>query len=216
MEYSSAIPEDPLSSAEEHISLQLHPFFTGPFQLPDDYESASPAYLIKPSRRVEFKKDVRVEIQHYACLESEEDCDDMVFLSASATPELRESGPVYIFQKEEAKGVFKPGYQVGVVELVSLRTPCLIKAGKRKQSSLTNSSKGKDDSLCNGYVHSFIVNFPGNTFYYSARLYRSLSRNFATFCICLYHEVYMKVCTLLLSPSSVYITALFIHSTVTE
>ena len=126
---------------EDPLTLQIYPCFTGPFQLPDDCESASPAYMIKPSRRVEFKKDVRVEIHHYVCLESEEDCDDMVFLSASATPEFRESGPVYVFKEiKEAKGVFQPGYQVGEI---ALRHFCLVKVGKRKRSESPESSETK-------------------------------------------------------------------------
>ena len=126
---------------EDPLTLQIYPCFTGPFQLPDDCESASPAYLIKPSRRVEFKKDVRVEIHHYVCLESEEDCEDMVFLSASATPEFRESGPVYVFKEiKEAKGVFQPGYQVGEI---ALRHFCLVKVGKRKRSESPGSSETK-------------------------------------------------------------------------
>ena len=140
-----SIPEDSLYG-EELVTLLIHPCFTGPFELPDNFESASPAYLIKPSkRRVKFQKDVTVEIHHYAHLESEEDCEDMVFLSASATPEFRESGPVYVFKEiEGAKGVFKPGYQVGET---TLRHFCLIKAGKRKrtlQSSESKKSKGND------------------------------------------------------------------------
>ena len=134
-----SIPEDSLSPMEDPLTLQIYPCFTGPFQLPDDCESASPAYLIKPSRRVEFKKYVRVEIHHYACLESEEDCDDMVFLSASATPEFRESGPVYVF-KEIKKGVFQPGYQVGEI---ALRHFCLVKVAKRKRSESPESSEIK-------------------------------------------------------------------------
>ena len=119
------IPEDALSKTEEPLTLTIHPCFSGPFELPDDCESASPAYLIKHSRRVEFQKDITVEIHHYVCLESEGDCDDMVFLSASSTPEFRESGPVYVFKEiKGAKWVFKPGYQVGKI---ALRHFCIIK-----------------------------------------------------------------------------------------
>ena len=133
-----SIPQDSLSFPEEPLTLQIHPCFSGPFQLPDFYESASPAYLIKPSRRVEFQKDIKVKIHHYACLESEEDCDDMVFLSASTTPEFRESGPVYIFKEiKQAKGVFKPGYLIGEI---TLRYFCLVKVGKRKRPSKSPES----------------------------------------------------------------------------
>ena len=74
---------------------------------------------------MKFQRDVTVKIHHYAHLKSKEDSEDMVFLSASATPEFRESGPVYVFKEiEGAKGVFKPGYQVGEI---TLRHFCSIK-----------------------------------------------------------------------------------------
>ena len=192
-----SIPEDSLSDGEEPVTLLVHPCFTGPFELPDDFESASPAYLIKPSRRVKFQRDVIVDIHHYAHLENEEDCEDMVFLSASTTPEFRESGPVYVFKEiDGAKWVFKPEYQVGEI---TLRHFCLIKAGKRKrtlQSSESKKSKGNDVVIIFILLSSLFF-FVGNTFYYSARLYQSLSHNSAIFCMCLYGEVYTKVCMLL-------------------
>ena len=139
MGISVSIPQDSLTSAEESLALQIYPCFSGPFELPEECESASPAYLIKHSRRVEFQIDVIVKIHHYACLETEEDCDDMVFLSASATPELRETGPVYVFKEiKEAKGVFKPEYQIGEI---ALRHFCLLKVGiKRKRTSRSPES----------------------------------------------------------------------------
>ena len=191
-----SIPQDSLSSAEEPLTLQIHPCFSGPFELPEEYESASPAYLIKHSRRVEFQEDVEVIIHHYACLESEEDCDDMVFLSASATPEFRESGPVYVFKEiKQAKGVFKPGYLIGEI---TLRHFCLVKVGKRKRTSKSPESskikKSKGTSALHYYHVLILQYFTGNSFYYSARLYRSLPQNLAVFCMCLYHQVYTKVC----------------------
>ena len=128
MGISISIPE---GSVSEPLDLVIHPCFTGPFKLPQEYRSASPAFLIHPSRRVDFQKDVTVKIHHHASLHSEEDCEDMVFLSASSTPEYRESCPVYTFKKiRGAKTVFRPGDQVGEI---ALRRFCLVKAGKRKR-----------------------------------------------------------------------------------
>ena len=122
------IPENSLSPEEEPVTLFIHPCFSGPFDLPDDYESASPAYLIRPSRRVKFQKNVAVKIQHYACLESEKDCDNMAFLAASTTPKLRGSRSVYVFQKILEMGMFRPGSQVGEI---TLRHFCIIKTGSK-------------------------------------------------------------------------------------
>ena len=152
-----SIPEDSLSDGEEPVTLLVHPCFTGPFELPDDFESASPAYLIKPSRRVKFKRDVIVKINHYARLESEEDCEDMVFLSASTTPEFRESGPVYVFKEiEGAMGMFNPGYLCGNI---TLRHFCLIKAGKRKRTSHSSESKKSKGNDVVILLHSEFTSF---------------------------------------------------------
>ena len=151
------IPEDSLSDGEEPVTLLVHPCFTGPFELPDDFESASPAYLIKSNRRVKFQRDVTLEIHHYARLESEEDCEDMVFLSASATPEFRESGPVYVFKEiKGAKGVFKPGYQLGEI---TLRHFCLKMAGKRKRTSHSSESKRSKGNDVVILLHSEFTSF---------------------------------------------------------
>ena len=112
------IPKNSLGPTEESVTLSVHPCIGGPFKLPDGYKSASPVYMIKYSRKVEFLNDVTVKIDHYARLESEEDCGDMVFLSASSTPALRESKSMHIFKEIKGpKGVFRPGCQVGEIAL---------------------------------------------------------------------------------------------------
>ena len=158
IELSIPVDSKPIS-LEEPLTLTIRTCFSGPFELPNDYESASPAYLIKPSRRVKLWQDATVEICHYANLESEEDCNEMVFLSASTTPEYRKSHPVYIFKEiKVAKGVFKPGCQVGEIKL---RHFCYLKAAKRKRNSQSNASKrskGKYNVLYNNYLYSHLFN----------------------------------------------------------
>ena len=125
-----SVPESSLVSAKKSVNLSIRPCFSGPFELPDQYESASPAYLIHHDK-MDFQKDITIRMHHYASLQSEEDCEDMAFLSASSTPEYRGSRPVYTFKEiHGAKGVFRPGDQVGKIQL---RHFCLIKIGKRKR-----------------------------------------------------------------------------------
>ena len=126
-----SVPEQALSASVEPLELSVCPCFTGPFKLPEEYESASPAYLIQPSRRVEFQKKVTLRIQHYARLQSEEDCEKMVFLSASSTSECVDgSSPVYTFKEiQSAKGVFRPGDQQGEI---ALRHFCIVKIGTKR------------------------------------------------------------------------------------
>ena len=64
----------------------------------------------------------------------------MVFLSASSTPEYKDSRPLYIFKRiRNAKVVFKPGDQVGEIALMHF---CAIKAGvKRTREDEGDSEK---------------------------------------------------------------------------
>lgn len=140
MGISISVPENSLNSQEEPSGLHIHPCLSGPFELPDDYQSASPAYLVNPSNKTDLQKDITIRIQHYVNLLSQEDCEDMAFLSASSTPEYRESspGPVYTFNKiPGAKGVFRPGDQVGEI---ALRHFGILKAGKRKREEAASHS----------------------------------------------------------------------------
>ena len=140
MGISISVPQNSLSSEEESSEMQIRPCFTGPFELPEDYEPASPAYLVHHNKTC-FQKDITIKMHHYANLECEEDCEDMAFLSASSTPEYRESNPVYTFKETRGtKGVFKPGDQVGEI---SLRHFCLMRAGKRKRKTRKSDSSPK-------------------------------------------------------------------------
>ena len=115
----------------------IRPCFSGPFELPDGYEPASPAYLILHNE-VHLQKDVTMRMNHYANLRSQEDCECMRFLSASSTPEYRDSQPVYAFKEMlGSKGTFKPGDQVGEVLLQHF---CFGITGKRKRNSEESSA----------------------------------------------------------------------------
>ena len=129
-----------ISLEKESSDMSIRPCFTGPFELPENYEPASPSYLIRHDMKV-FQKDVTIRMHHYASLQNEDDCEDMAFLTASSTPEYRESRPVYTFKEiQGAKGIFKPGDQVGVI---SLRHFCFMRAAKRKRQKTPESSSKK-------------------------------------------------------------------------
>ncbi len=148
MGISIHIPEDSLAntSSEDEVDLMIRPCFTGPFQSPQEYESASPVYLIHPSRPVEFQKDVTIRIHHSVNLKSEKECEDMVFLSASSTPKYYYFNYYYKFREiKGAKMSFKPGDRVGEIKL---RHFCDVKIGKKKRkreetSSVSNPKKNK-------------------------------------------------------------------------
>ena len=145
---SISVPEGSLTSAEESLDLHVRACFYGPFRLPKRYRSASPAYLITHSRKADFQRDITIRIHHHACLESEEDCTNMSFLSASSTPEYGESSsPVYTFKKVHgSKTKFTPGEQVGEI---SLRHFSFIKAviwKRKKEESSSGEIEKKQKS----------------------------------------------------------------------
>ena len=153
MGISMLVPEGSISSIDEHIDLHIQPCFSGPFQLPPEYEPASPAYLIHPSRKTNFLKDVTVRIQHYVQLETEQDCEDMAFFSASYKPEYtEEKKPVYIFNKIlcGANTHFRKGEQVSEI---ALRHFCLLQNGKRKRSN-SEPSRSRKKHKGTAIVHS--------------------------------------------------------------
>ena len=148
MGISLTVPQGSVSSSCKHVDLHIRPCFSGPFQLPPGYESASPVYLISPSRKIDFLKYITVRIHHNACLWSEEDCEDMAFFSASFEPQYTEDKqPAYTFKKMNGTNIrFKKGEQVGEI---SLRHFSGVKIGKRKRSSENVQVK-----KCKGEIYS--------------------------------------------------------------
>ena len=123
---SLSIPEDALLSTDPPLEIKILPCFSGSWEVPENLELVSPAYIVEPSREVVFKKEVFVKIWHHANLETEEDCEDMVFLSASTTPEYRDGRPVYVFQEKTGmKGSFKPREKLPAGE-VALKHFCIL------------------------------------------------------------------------------------------
>ena len=187
---SISVPEGSLSPSEEPLDLHIHPCFCGPFRLPQEYESASPAYLIHHSKKTSFQKDITIRIHHHASIGSEEDCEEMAFLSASSTPEYIESHqdkgvvhPVYTFKKIHggANTKFRPGDQVGEI---SLRHFCIVKTGKQR---------GIPYIAHYNCVSDLLIIFIGNDCLYSVQLYRNVHHNGGVFCICPYSRIYIKV-----------------------
>ena len=131
MGISVLIPEDSVSP-DESLDMVIQPSFSGSFEMPEDTEPASPAYLIEISKETELRKAIIVRMQHYASLESDNDCKDMVFLRANSDPEYRGSNPVYVFKEVEGievkYRVDDAGYQVGEI---ALKQFCWLRIGKK-------------------------------------------------------------------------------------
>jgi len=130
-----------------------------------------------------------IQIHHHECLNTEEDCDEMKFFSASIQPQFKNNQPVYVFSKiREPTGIFRPNSQIGEIYLKHF---CLINLCRKMKRSKRNGI-----ALTVALV---IEPFnAGNFTYYSARLYRSRpSTDYliasAVFCVCPHHPLYIKV-----------------------
>ena len=120
------------------VDLSVWPCSAGPFQLPEDYELASPVFLILHSFQCLY--DITLTIYHYYDLKTKEDCDDMAFLSSPSTPSVIENQkPVYQF-KVLSKGMFKPSKDYGQV---SPKHFCLCAVGKHRRTSQSKAPPSK-------------------------------------------------------------------------
>jgi hypothetical protein len=83
---------------------------------------------------------------HHANLETEEDCENLMFLSASTTPEYRGDRPVYVFREiTTAKGSFRPREEQPSGEIL-LKHFCILGIFRRITEYL--KGEGSDASVC--------------------------------------------------------------------
>ena len=102
-----AIPED------KPITVTVRPCLSGPFELPEDYELASPVYAISPA--LKFSKDIKLFMAHFADLQSEDDCKNMTFLTTESSSLPGDSHPYRLLAQNN--GVFKIGSRKGEISL---------------------------------------------------------------------------------------------------
>ena len=84
------IPENAIKPGKP-VSITIQGCLDGPFVLPDDTVLVSPIYLFAPPR-IEFYQDVILTIEHFAELESDEDCSDVYFITSPTEPEVPKDG----------------------------------------------------------------------------------------------------------------------------
>ena len=128
-----AVPEG------KQLELSVWPCADGPFQFPEGYKAASPAYLITPS--FEFSCNITLKMYHFFVTDTVEDCEDMTFLSSSSSHYTGEKEqPQYQFRVLD-NSVFKPTEAYGCV---SLKHFCLSSIGvKRKRSAHSKTPSRK-------------------------------------------------------------------------
>ena len=116
--------------AGKTITLCGRPCLCGPFQYPEGYESLSAVYLI--TSKGSFKKEVKLKMKHYGRVETEEQADQMCFLSAKCTPVSVKGKNIYDFAPING-GKFAVHNEEGSLTLEHF---CFITSG-------TNASIGK-------------------------------------------------------------------------
>lgn len=191
---SISIPRNSTISEEK---IDLATSFSGVYEIPDEVEAVSPAYIIETDVEIKFSKDVEVKFQHAANLKSVDDCKDMVVLKAALQKGSSGSGAVSKFEEMNGSNVkFSPGNRHVVLKLRSL-VPSTFKVAKKKRDGIATGE------LLKSYLMHVIIFIPTeDDKFYSARLYRTVFgiKVVAVFCMCPEHPLYTKViCTTILS-----------------
>ena len=75
------VPENAVHKSVS-IQIELQSSLAGPFDIPDDVSLVSPVFKITP--HFTFLRPVSLAINHFAYLESEEDCKELILLTSPA------------------------------------------------------------------------------------------------------------------------------------
>lgn len=112
----------------DSVTIALQACLDGPFVLPDDTVLVSPVYRIAPP--CIFRQDVILTIEHFAELETLEDCNEIVFITSPTKPKLRphKEEAYWKFKNLHIKPECKPKSQRGNIYLSHF---CLGALGRR-------------------------------------------------------------------------------------
>ena len=131
----------PRNAAVRDEQIEITASLSGAYEVPEDVTSVSPAYIIKTSREVEFRKDVDVTMQHTARLQAAEDEQDVIVMKATVKTPSQRGSIRKLEEMKEAKLECTPGcVKMKVKSFVS----SVFKVGRRKSKSKT---KGKERVL---------------------------------------------------------------------
>jgi len=202
----------PGAVSEQAVDGFVRPCLSGPFQLPEGIDLASPLYLVGPA--LKFTREIKFSLQHFINLKTPEDCEQMTFLSAPSTPSYIGSEPTYQLREIKIqKGIFAVGSQVATIFLKHF---CIVGIGN-KHFHPSEGDSGSEFSVdppkrvegelkqVTIYMYTVIVLYSMYIIVliaaqYSVRLYwnwHSLTggqpTNFAVFTVCLCHTLHIQV-----------------------
>lgn len=118
----------PRNSVDSDVEIGLAACFSDSYQVPEDMESVSPAYVVTTNKKVGFRKDMTVRMQHTANVESDGDSDDDMVLMEAPT---RNVGVLKKSEKKVMTSVHKKHY--GIVKVTELEVPTVYRLTKTKR-----------------------------------------------------------------------------------
>ena len=80
------VPRNAIKSGDS-VKIELQGCLGGPFKFPKDIMPVSPIYRIAPP--FVFHQEVTLKMEHFAVLESPDECEEMVFISSPTKPRMR-------------------------------------------------------------------------------------------------------------------------------
>lgn len=137
-----AIPDD---HPDDDVILKINACVRGPFELPDQYELASPVFHIEPGVKL-AKKPIELSIVHFIDIKDKEDCGELSFVSAplkQSSGKAKREGKVLKFKPLE-RGMFWPGRRIGKIALQHF---CLVGIAQSKGEKRTSETAHADQEL---------------------------------------------------------------------
>ena len=125
------IPQNAVRAGKT-VDIMIQACLDGPFVLQDETVLVSPVYLFAPP--YDFEDDVTLTIEHFAELESDEDCDDVYFVTSPTKPKRakhRKEEKVYWEFSVYAQPQCSPKSQHGTLHLRHFCLGALARIFKR-------------------------------------------------------------------------------------
>ena len=118
------VPENALRELET-IQIEIRSCLAGPFDIPDDVSLVSPVFKITMVPHVTFLRPVSLTIHHFAYLESEEDCKELVLLTSPAERDPKTGR--WRFSRHPARPECSPGSREATVHLTQFSFKALAR-----------------------------------------------------------------------------------------